>query len=220
MAGLLSLVTLITVENRTGQKIGMKERGRKRMNNKKTNYTTGEVARICGISQQTIIRCFDSGKIRGFKITGSNFRRIPKESLIQFMKENNIPTDNLGTKKKILVVDDDVELLQVLDDFIEDDGRFELRTASTGFDAGLTTQKFHPDLILLDMMLPDVNGLEVCRYVKNTDPFRHTRIIAISGMIEHDKIKELYEAGIDYYIQKPFNLVDVKKKICEILELD
>jgi len=221
-----SMITLVSVErlimtiNLSGGNAQAKERGRKKMNPNKTNYTTGEVAKICGISQQTIIRCFDSGKIKGFKIAGSNFRRIPRESLIQFMRENNIPAENLAMRKKVLVVDDDVELLQVLDDFIEDDGRFELCTASTGFDAGVMTQKFRPDLILLDIMLPDINGLEVCRYVRNTEPFKHTKIIAISGMIEHDKINELYEAGVDYYIQKPFNLVDVRKKICEVLEMD
>ena len=133
---------------------------------------------------------------------------------------NNIPTNKLALKRKVLVVDDDIELLQVLHDFIEEDGRFELRTASTGFDAGAATQEFKPDLILLDIMLPDINGLEVCRYVKNTEAVRDAKIIAISGMIEKDKIGELYEAGIDYYIQKPFNLVELKKKICEMLEID
>ena len=190
------------------------------MNLNKSVFTTGEVARICGLSQQTVIRCFDSGRIKGFKIDGSTYRRIPRQSLIEFMKKNNIPLDKLALKKKVLVVDDDLELLQVLQDFIEDDGRFELRTASTGFDAGIATQEFTPDVILLDIMLPDVNGLEVCRYVKNTEAHKDTRIIAISGMIEEDKIGELYEAGIDFYIQKPFDLAEVKKKICEVLEIE
>jgi len=190
------------------------------MNHNKTNFTTGEVAKICGLSQQTVIRCFDSGRIEGFRIDGSRYRRIPREGLVAFMKKNNIPLDRLSFKKKVLVVDDDVELLQVMQDFFEDDGRFELRTAVTGFDAGVATKEFGPDVILLDIMLPDVNGLEVCRYLRNTEAHKDTVIIAISGMIERDKIEELYEAGIDHYIQKPFDLAEVKRKICDVLEME
>ena len=56
----------------------------------KTVYTTGEVARICSISQQTVIRCFDSGRLRGFRVPGSRFRRIPRDRLVSFMKDNHI----------------------------------------------------------------------------------------------------------------------------------
>ena len=122
--------------------------------------------------------------------------------------------------KYVVVVDDDIELLQIMRDFIEEDTRFELRTAATGFDAGVATQEFKPDLIFLDIMLPDINGMEVCRYVKNTEPFSNTKIIVISGMIERDKIDELYQMGIDHYFQKPFNLTEIKKKACEVLDMD
>ena len=79
----------------------------------KSLYTTGEAAEICNVSQQTIIRCFDSGRLQGFKIPGSKFRRIPRESLIKFMKDNSIPLNNLDSgKKKVLIVDDDPEILE------------------------------------------------------------------------------------------------------------
>ncbi len=180
-------------------------------------YSTGEVARICNLSQQTIIRCFDAGKLKGFRVPGSRFRRIPRESLIQFMRENGIPTGRLTPRKKILIVDDDEELLQVLTDFFEQDARFELRSASTGFTAGVATREFQPDLMLLDIMLPDINGQEVCKMVKSSPATRWIRIIAISGMIEKEKIDDLYSAGIDAYIQKPFDLDLLKKRVCEVL---
>ena len=59
----------------------------------KTVFTTGEAARICKVSQQTIIRCFDNGTLKGFRVPGSRFRRIPREQLFQFMKENGIPAN-------------------------------------------------------------------------------------------------------------------------------
>ncbi len=74
----------------------------------KTVFTTGEAAKICKVSQQTIIRCFDSGQLKGFRVPGSRFRRIPRDQLYAFMRDNGIPTDALDSgKRKILVEDDD-----------------------------------------------------------------------------------------------------------------
>src|SRR5271166_5975295 len=88
--------------------------------NMKTVYTTGEAAKICKVSQQTIIRCFDSGQLKGFRVPGSRFRRIPRDSLFRFMKDNNIPTDALESgRRRILIVDDDAELVELIIDVLE-----------------------------------------------------------------------------------------------------
>ena len=69
----------------------------------KTVFTTGEAAKICKVSQQTIIRCFDNGQLKGFRVPGSKFRRIPREALYKFMKDNGIPTEALESgKRKVL----------------------------------------------------------------------------------------------------------------------
>ena len=93
-------------------------------------FTTGEAAEVCRVSQQTIIRCFDTGRLEGFRVPGSKFRRIPRVSLLKFMKDNNIPLDNLESgKKKVLVVDDDVENVELITEVLTRDSRFELRSA-------------------------------------------------------------------------------------------
>ena len=93
----------------------------------KTVFTTGEAAKICKVSQQTIIRCFDNGSLKGFRVPGSRFRRIPREQLYSFMKENGIPTDALESgKKKLLVVDDDEELVELIVDTFSRDNRFDI----------------------------------------------------------------------------------------------
>ena len=125
----------------------------------KTVFTTGEAAEICKVSQQTIIRCFDSGRLKGFRVPGSRFRRIPREQLYSFMRDNGIPTDALESgKRRVLIVDDDQELVELIVDVLEKDGRFEVRTVNNGFDAGMMVKEYHPDLIVLDVMLPDING--------------------------------------------------------------
>src|ERR1700722_17362775 len=100
----------------------------------KTVFTTGEAAKICKVSQQTIIRCFDNGQLKGFRGPGSKFRRIPREALYKFMKDNGIPTEALESgKRQVLLVDDEPEIVEVVNSALLADGRFEVRIASNGF---------------------------------------------------------------------------------------
>src|SRR5205085_3648288 len=164
-----------------------------------------EAAKICKVSQQTIIRCFDNGQLKGFRVPGSRFRRIPREALYKFMKDNGIPTDALESgKRKVLLVDDDADVLKLMTDVLEEDGRFEIRVASNGFDAGMMVKEYRPDIIILDVMLPDINGKEVCHRVRADNTLEEVRMLCISGMIEEDKIQELRLSGADDFMHKPF----------------
>lgn len=186
----------------------------------KTVFTTGEAAKICKVSQQTIIRCFDSGQLKGFRVPGSRFRRIPRDILYKFMKENGIPTDALESgKRKALVVDDDEELVELIRDVLEADGRFEVRVANNGFDAGMMVKEYHPDIIVLDVMLPDINGKEVCQRVRSDSALDDVKIICISGMVEADKIDELKAAGADDFVQKPFEVENLVERMCHLLDV-
>jgi len=183
-------------------------------------FTTGEAAEICRVSQQTIIRCFDAGRLDGFRIPGSRFRRIPRQSLIKFMKENNIPPDNLESgKKKVLIVDDDPEIVELMVDLLSRDGRFETRTAFSGYDAGILTQQFRPDLILLDYMLPDVNGNVVCQTIRKNSEFENVKIIIVSGVVKQDEIDHLLKSGAEGFIKKPFNITELTDKIATVLQM-
>ncbi len=187
----------------------------------KTVFTTGEAAKICKVSQQTIIRCFDNGQLKGFRVPGSRFRRIPREALYRFMKDNGIPTDALESgKRKVLLVDDDAELVEVILKFLDEDGRFETRVAQNGFDAGMMVKEYRPDLIILDVMLPDINGKEVCHRVRADTAMEDVRIICISGMIEDDKIQELKLAGADDFVGKPFDVDVLIDKMCAQLDIE
>jgi len=187
----------------------------------KTVFTTGEAAKICKVSQQTIIRCFDNGQLKGFRVPGSRFRRIPREMLYKFMKDNGIPTDALESgKRKVLLVDDDAELVEVMTKFLEEDGRFEIRVATTGFDAGMLVKEYRPDIIVLDVMLPDINGKEVCQRVRADSTLEDVRILCISGMIEEDKIQDLKLSGADDFLPKPFDAEILIERMCHLLELE
>lgn len=187
----------------------------------KTVFTTGEAAKICKVSQQTIIRCFDSGQLKGFRVPGSRFRRIPRESLFRFMKDNNIPTDALESGRRgILVVDDDPAVVELITDVLTKDGRFEIKSVNNGFGAGMLAKEYHPDLIILDVMLPDINGKAVCELIRSDSTMSDIRIICISGMVEEDKIQELRDAGADDFLHKPLDIDELTRRVCRLLDLE
>ncbi len=183
-------------------------------------FTTGEAAVICKVSQQTIIRCFDSGRLNGFRVPGSKFRRIPRAELLKFMRSNEIPTDVLeSTRKRILVVDDDDQIVELFVDVLGRDDRFEVKTAQTGYDAGLLTEQFKPHLILLDYMLPDINGNLVCDRVRANPDFLKTKIIIVSGVVKREEIDELLQNGADDFVKKPFNISELVDRMASLLEV-
>ncbi len=181
-------------------------------------YTTGEAADICKISQQTIIRCFDKGKLKGFRVPGSKFRRIPREELIRFMRENDIPTEQLeGSRKRLLIVDDDEQIRELFVDMLSDDDRFTIKTASTGYDAGILTEQFKPDLMILDYMLPDINGNVVCKTVRENPNVAGMKIIIVSGVADQREVQQLMAAGADAFVKKPFSIDELLNRIGELL---
>jgi two-component system, OmpR family, response regulator len=191
------------------------------MSSTKTVFTTGEAAKICKVSQQTIIRCFDNGSLKGFRVPGSRFRRIPRDQLFSFMKDNGIPTDALEDgKKKLLIVDDDQDLVELMQDAFARDGRFEIRTANNGFAAGMGVKEFRPDIVVLDVMLPDINGKEVCHRVRSDKTLDSVKIICISGMIEQEKVADLRAAGADDFLQKPFTVDRLIDRVCDLLDIE
>ncbi|MFQ5463841.1 MAG: response regulator [Phycisphaerae bacterium] len=186
----------------------------------KTVFTTGEVAQICKVSQQTVIRCFDSGRLDGFRVPGSRFRRIPRDSLISFMKGNGIPLDQMVSgKRRVLVVDDDPAIVEMFCDLLGSDDRFELKTATSGYEAGIQTEQFRPDVILLDFKLPDINGTTVCRTIRSNPKYEHMKIIACSGVADPDEVRELLNAGANEFIRKPFVISMVIDKIAALVKV-
>ena len=123
------------------------------------------------------------------------------------MKANEIPVELLdGDLTRILVVDDDPSIVRIIGEMLEREDRFEVRTASTGYDAGMTTREFRPNIILLDYMLPDVNGNVVCQRIKADPDLADTRVVIISGVVRQEEIDELMAAGADAFIPKPFQV--------------
>jgi DNA-binding response OmpR family regulator len=98
--------------------------------------------------------------------------------------------------------------------------RFDVRTTNNGFDAGMLVKEFRPDVVVLDVMLPDINGKEVCQRVRSDSTLDDVRIICISGMVEADKVADLKAAGANDFMQKPFAVEKLMETVCELLEME
>lgn len=108
-------------------------------------FTTGEVTYLCHVSQQTIIRCFENGSLKGFRIPGSRFRRIPWKHLYAFMKENNIPTDAMeGTKHVVGRTREEIAEL------LGQESEFEYAECSDSFALGAEAKKHGAQFVILD----------------------------------------------------------------------
>ncbi|MBL0920663.1 MAG: response regulator [Phycisphaerales bacterium] len=181
-------------------------------------FTTGEAARVCNVSQQTIIRCFDSGRLTGFRVPGSRFRRIPRAELLRFMHDNGIPPDRLESgRKRILVIDDDAPTLALLREALGRDRRYEIQTAESGYDAGILTATFRPHLVIVDYRLPDVRGDLIVRRLREREDTADTRVICISGVVSQEDVDRLTRAGAEAIVRKPFNIERLGAKVAELL---
>lgn len=186
------------------------------MNSKvKDVLTTGEVAKICNVAPRTVSKWFDSGALRGYRIPGSKDRRIPVNQLIRFMKQHGMPLNGLMTGcTRILIVDDEQDIVEVLEKILEDEAKYEVEVAKGGFAAGVIAEKYRPHVILLDMHLSDIDGKEVCKAVKANPDLQLTKVIALSGKLMDEEAKGLMSQGFDGFLKKPFHV----KQVIEAIE--
>ncbi|MBU2643843.1 response regulator [bacterium] len=116
---------------------------------------------------------------------------------------------------KILIVDDDPTNLRFLDEVLSD--QFLVQSVSSGEEALERLHTYNPDLLLLDIMLPGMDGYEVCQEVRKSKHYENMKIILISAKAMADEKRKGYEAGGDAYITKPFNHIDLLEKIRQVI---
>ena len=114
---------------------------------------------------------------------------------------------------------DDEQIVELFLDVLGRDDRFEVQTAQTGYDAGMLTEQFKPHLILLDYMLPDINGNVVCDRIRANPDMSSTKIIIVSGVVKPDEIDGLLRSGADDFVKKPFNIGELVERVAELLEV-
>jgi len=117
----------------------------------------------------------------------------------------------MTANQKILIVDDDLTNMRYLIEVLEEN--FELMSVTTGEEALKILRNFTPAIILLDVMLPGIDGYEVCKRIRSEPDLSNTKIVLISAKAMKNEKKRGYEVGADYYITKPFAHDDLMTKI-------
>lgn len=184
------------------------------MSFEKDVLTTGEVAKICNVAPRTVSKWFDTGVLKGYRIPGSKDRRIPVSQLMRFMKEHGIPFDGVASgKTRILIVDDEQEIVDVLHKALSEQANYEVRTATNGFQAGLECDRFKPHVMLLDVHLGEADVRNIANMVRTDDDLQMTKIIAMSGKMTDGQLQSLRTTGFDNYLKKPFQVRQVIESI-------
>ena len=184
--------------------------------------TVFKAGQHCNVSPKTIINWIESGHIKAYKTVGGH-RRINRSDLVAFMQKQGIPAPKEEPPeghKKILVVDDDPIIVETIVQALEEDEfNYEVISASDGFEAGLQVNHFAPNLLILDIMMPDIKGYEVCKKIKANPETRDTKIIVLSAYLDEDKFKKMKENGADACFSKPFPLPQLKEEVARLLGL-
>tara|TARA_R110000868_G_scaffold215785_3_gene465916 strand:+ start:12810 stop:13175 length:366 start_codon:yes stop_codon:yes gene_type:complete len=118
-------------------------------------------------------------------------------------------------KKKILIVDDEPNIVMTLEYTFKKQG-FEVYIARDGSEALHILENIFPDVVLLDIMMPHVDGYQTLKFIKNQDSLNHTKVVFLTAKNKASDIEKGLKLGADKYLIKPFS---IKKIVSEVLEL-
>jgi excisionase family DNA binding protein len=183
----------------------------------KTIYTTHEVSRLLHVNPRSVINWIEQSLLQSYRTPGGH-RRIRHDDLMAFLRKHQIPTPAslVADKFSILIVDDDQEIIDLLKAYLERQAPYEISTAADGITALIEVGRVKPDLLVLDIMIPGVDGVEVCRRIK-ADSSNKTAIIAISGTTERQS--QVLEAGADAFMLKPVDMDKLHEEARRLLRV-
>ena len=184
--------------------------------------TVFQASKYCNVSPKTIINWIEAGHIEAYKTVGGH-RRIKKSNLENFMRKQGIPfpeEEAVNERKRILIVDDDPIIVETIVQALEEEEyNYEIISASDGFEAGLQVNHFRPHLLILDIMMPDLKGYDVCKKIKENEETKGTKILVLSAYLDDEKFKKMKEYGADLCFSKPLPLPQLKEEVAKSLGL-
>jgi excisionase family DNA binding protein len=183
--------------------------------------TTGEIARYCDVSTNAVKKWIRSNRLKAFRTPGGHFR-VDSRDFREFLVQHQMPVYDSFFElepKKILIVDDEKEVRQTLREVLEGlEGAIAIDMAEDGYEALLKVGDLKPDLLILDLRMPRMDGYEACRRIKSNPETSSTRILAISGFIENGAEQEILQCGATDWMRKPVQIEEFKKKIEKLLK--
>jgi excisionase family DNA binding protein len=178
-------------------------------------FTTGQVAKICKVAPRTVSKWFDSGRLRGYRIPGSQDRRIPREQLIRFLKEHSMPLGELEEEEwhKILVIGAERLFIDRLQELLPENEDYKYEVANSGFEAGILAESFHPDTIIIDLSLGRSEALQIASNLRKNPQYETTMMVALASEDEADPESLKGETLFSESFKKPFDIALLGERI-------
>ena len=180
-------------------------------------FTTGQVAKICKVAPRTVSKWFDSGRLKGYRIPGSQDRRIPREYLIKFLREHGMPMGDLEDEAmaKILIVAQDQVLIENLRREMPPERSFKVTVAESGFEAGIHAESFHPDCVICDFSIGKIECLQICQNLRRNNDFAETILIAL--LPDDGRPMSFDRSSINETFMKPFDAALLAERLRTII---
>jgi len=188
----------------------------------KRTFTTFDIASLCDVYPTTVANWIDKGELKAFSTPGRH-RRVKSQDLFKFLRKHKMPLPSRiklskqNYQYKILVVDDDPKVLKLITTILKKSRKGDkIYTAADGFSAGEAVSEIKPDLIILDIMLPGINGFQVCERIRDRN--KHVKIIGITGYHAKENKRKILSAGANAFLPKPINMARLLKYINTMLK--
>lgn len=192
-----------------------------------------EIAKKVNVLASTIRYYTDLGLIEVSDYTEGGHRLyseaavLPRIRKIQWLEHKGLTIEEIKKEltstegiKKILIIDDEPEISELVIDLIKNKFPNEVKVVYDGFAAGRMLNEFLPDLVILDLLLPGVNGFEVCKQIKQDRYLKDTKVLTITGYDSEEHRKKIMDAGTDDYLAKPMDTKIFYEKICKLLNIE
>jgi len=178
-----------------------------------TLLTIPRAAKRCSLSRGTLWKYAKRGELKTFLTPGGQYR-VHIRDLDAFMQEKGMyPFPSRASReKKILIVDDDRYIRNLFAKVLTGKG-YATAVARDGFEAGVKVMGFGPDLVLLDLFMPGMNGFDVCTQIKSDAGTAHIRILIITGFDSSENRERSLRAGADGYLTKPVRQNELIERI-------
>lgn len=184
-------------------------------------YTTSDIAQICDVYPSTINDWINGGKLKAYSTPGGH-HRITREDLVDFLSALKIPIpqDVRDVKTNVLIVEDDASLAKMIERAFLRDGRgFNASACGSGIEALIRIGRTPPDLVILDLVLPKMDGAQVCKILKSAPETRDIKIIVVTGKASSDPAVAALKKKVDGFFSKPLDVFELVEHAAAVLKL-
>jgi len=184
------------------------------------HLSTFDVAAMLDVDPGSVANWIDSGLLRAHRTPGGH-RRVAAEDLVRFLREHNmpIPPELEARPVRVVVVDDEPCVTKMIARAIKaEHPDYEVTEAHDGFRAGSVIATLRPDVVILDLRMPGMDGFEVCKAIKSDEATRHATVIAVTAYDSEENTRRIMECGAAVCLSKPLDLPALVQRVAAAVE--